>query len=103
MHTRLFLSAIMAFGAASSLAAGGLDLKALDRKCEAAREARIKPLRDAEIARCKSDKRNDPQYCERFYADLGNISRTPDGKLRPRMFEDIPECVAAREARRNAN
>ncbi len=52
------------------------DVKALETKCETAREARLKPLRDAEIAQCKSkEKRNDPDYCDRYYRDLGDASR----------------------------
>jgi hypothetical protein len=70
----------------------------LERKCEEAREARLKPLRDAEIARCKNEKRNDPEYCERFYRDFGDASRTPTG-IKPRMFHDLPECQAAFKAR----
>ena len=71
----------------------------LERKCEEAREARLKPLREAEIARCKADKRADPAYCERFYRDFGDAIKTDSG-VRPRMFNDLPECVAAFNARK---
>jgi hypothetical protein len=74
-------------------------VQALERECEQAREARIKPLRDAEIARCKAEKRNDPAYCERFWSDYGAATRRPNKTIQPRMFDDLPECVAAREAR----
>lgn len=70
----------------------------LDARCEAAREAQLKPLREAEIASCKADKRNDPAWCERFNKDYGQGGRTIHGAPRPRMFDDLPECVAAREA-----
>jgi hypothetical protein len=43
------------------------DVAALEAKCEAEREAKIKPLRDAEIAKCKADQNNDPGYCDRFW------------------------------------
>ena len=72
---------------------------ALEAQCEAAREAKLKPLREAEIERCKAQKRTDPGYCERFYSDLGNASRRPNGTMTPRMFEDLPECIAAAKAR----
>ena len=75
-------------------------LEELDRRCEAAREEKIAPLREAEIARCKADKRNDPAYCERFWADYGESRRTPDGNFIPRMFHDLPECVTAERERR---
>ena len=72
---------------------------ALEAQCEAAREAKLKPLREAEIERCKAQKRTDPGYCERFYSDLGNASRRPNGTMTPRMFDDLPECIAAAQAR----
>lgn len=75
------------------------EVKELEARCEAAREERLKPLRDAEIAKCKADKRSDPGYCERFWRDLGAPVRLPNGRIQPRMFDDLPECVAAREAR----
>lgn len=74
-------------------------LKALDSQCEQAREAKLKPLRDAEIAKCKASKRNDPEYCERYWRDLGAPVRLPNGAMKPRMFDDLPECVAAFKAR----
>jgi hypothetical protein len=70
---------------------------ALEAQCEAAREARLKPLRDAEIAKCKTQQ--DPAYCERFFRDFGNPIRQPNGTFKPRMFDDLPECVAARKAK----
>ena len=79
------------------------DVEALERKCEEAREARLKPLRDAEIAQCKASKREDPAYCERYWRDYGAAFRRPNGTLAPRMFDDLPECVTAHEARRKYN
>ena len=73
---------------------------ALEAKCEAEREAKIKPLRDVEIAKCKADQSNDPGYCERFWKDYGNATRSAKGGTIPRMFGDLPICVAAFEARK---
>ena len=100
MYAAKLIAALMSLGMAGTATTAESDLKELDRQCEAAREARLKPLRDAQITRCKANKRNDPQFCERFYADLGNASRTPDGRIVPRLFDDLPECVRAWEARR---
>lgn len=74
-------------------------VRELEQKCEAAREAKLKPLREAEIARCKTEKPEDPGYCERFYRDFGDSIKTAAG-VRPRMFNDLPECVAAFNARK---
>jgi len=72
-----------------------MSLAELDRRCDDARERKIAPLREAEIAKCKQDKRNDPAWCERFNADFGDAGRTISGTMRPRMFDDLPECVDA--------
>lgn len=76
------------------------DVEALEAQCEQEREARIKPLRDAEIAKCKADTNNDPAYCERFWKDYGNAVHTAAGGMIPRMFGDLPVCVAAFAARK---
>jgi hypothetical protein len=76
------------------------DVVALEAQCETEREARIKPLRELEIARCKADPNNDAAYCERFWKDYGNAVRTASGGMVPRMFGDLPVCVAAFKARK---
>jgi hypothetical protein len=73
---------------------------ALESRCEAEREARIKPLRDAEIAKCKADTNNDPAYCERYRKDYGNTRRGAAGGTIPRMFWDLPICIEAFDARK---
>jgi hypothetical protein len=78
-------------------------VRELERKCEVAREARLKPLRDAEIAKCRADGRDNDGYCERYYRDFGNAVRLANGATRPRLFDDLPECVAAYKARREFN
>ena len=76
------------------------DVAALEAKCEAEREAKIKPLRDVEIAKCKADQNNDAGYCERFWKDYGNSMRGANGGTIPRMFSDLPICVTALKARK---
>lgn len=98
---RSILTCALFLGApALALADEAANVAALEAKCEAARAAHIKPLRDAEIARCKADGRNDPGYCERFWSDYGNAHRMPNGVMSPRMFDDLPECTAAAQARK---
>jgi hypothetical protein len=98
---KIKMSVAVALLAASSVAvADEADVKALEQACEAAREVKLKPLREAEIARCKAEGRNDAAYCERYWSDYGNAIRLPNGTMQPRMFDDLPECVAAEEARR---
>jgi hypothetical protein len=69
----------------------------LNAACEAAREAKLAPLRKQYVETCVEKKeRPDRQSCERFYADFGN--RT--GNRAP-LFYDLPECVAADDYRHN--
>jgi len=75
-----------------------MSLAELDRRCEDAREKMIAPLREAEITKCKQDKKNDPAWCDRFNADYGDGGRTLSGTIRPRMFNDLPECIEAEQA-----
>lgn len=77
------------------------DVAALEARCESEREAKIKPLREKEIAQCKrKEERNDPQYCENFWRDYGNAVRARNGAMTPRLFDDLPVCVAAFKARK---
>jgi len=76
-----------------------MTLAQLDQRCEAAREAKIAPLREAEIEKCKAQPRNDPAFCERHNADFGEGGRNVNGTVRPRMFDDLPECVEALQER----
>jgi len=87
-------------GAAVVFADPASDVAALEARCEMEREAKIKPLRDAEVAKCKADQRNDPAYCERFWKDYGVAKRGANGGTIPRMFDGLPVCVAAFKARK---
>jgi len=77
------------------------DVVALETQCEAEREAKIKPLRDMEIAKCNANRHNEPGYCERYWKDYGNAVRAPNGTMTPRMFGDLPVCDAAFKARKD--
>jgi len=92
---------LLVFGApVAAFADKADDVAALERQCEAEREAKIKPLREMEIAKCKADSHNDPAYCERFWKDYGNAVRGSNGTMVPRMFGELPVCVAAFKARK---
>lgn len=74
------------------------EVAALEARCEADREAKIKPLREKEIATCLAN-RSDLDYCTTFWKDYGNAVRLPNGRMIPRLFDDLPSCVAALKAR----
>ena len=87
------------FTSSAAIADQASDVAALESQCAAAREAQIKPLREAEVAKCKAARPNDPEYCERYWSDYGNAKRLPNGTMSPRMFDNLPICVSAAQAR----
>ncbi len=99
-QTLLILGVLLFALAPNAYSLDEAEVKALEARCETARETRLKPLREAEIAKCKSNKRNDPAYCERYWSDYGNAVRLANGRMQPRLFDDLPECTAAYKARR---
>jgi hypothetical protein len=72
-----------------------MSIDELDRRCEDARERLIAPERDDHIASCKLERRNDPEWCETYFADYGAAVQTGLFTQRPRMYSDLPECVIA--------
>jgi hypothetical protein len=79
--------------------ASSYSLAELDSFCDEARERVIAPLRSTAVAECKVTHRRNPEYCERFYADFGDAGITAAGMVRPRAFDDLPECGVARQER----
>lgn len=102
MKAKLLL-ALLAMAPMGMAAADDQGVEELQLKCEQAREARLKPLRDAEIAKCKAERGRDPAYCERYWKDFGDASRLANGNMKARMFDDLPECVAALKAKQAAD
>lgn len=101
MIARLLLAAAVLFAAAAY--SGHLsrdDVQKLVARCEAAREARLKPLREKEIEDCMRDaeaRRMRKEDCKEFFKDFGNARYTGKG-VTLRMFHDLPECKASDEA-----
>ena len=92
------LSGVCSFAGAADLEDKSLD--ELDQRCEMAREQKIAPLRERAIKECKQERSKDPDHCERFYADYGDGGKTKQGAVRPRQFDDLPECADARAERK---
>lgn len=76
-----------------------MSLADLDRRCEAAREKKIAPMRAAQIAECIKAGTGDRAWCENFWADYGEPRRLASGGFTPRMFHDLPECIEALDER----
>ena len=68
----------------------------LDAECEAARQAKLEPIRRQLYEECVSKQRKDPEFCRKD-ADSYNGARPGGGAP---LFYDLPECEAAFEYRR---
>jgi hypothetical protein len=76
-----------------------MSLADLDRRCEDVRDAKIAPLKEAEIANCVQTETGDQAWCEVFWADYGDSRRMVSGGFTPRLFHDLPECTEAWDER----
>ncbi len=74
-------------------------LDELDRKCEAARAAKLAPIRAELIDRCVRIDKRPRETCEREFARYGDTRATGRGKAVAGLFYDLPECTEAFEAR----
>lgn len=79
-----------------------MSVKQLEALCESEREKHIKPEREKLIAQCikRGDKQD--EWCKNYYADWGDAQRIDTAHVRPALYYDLPECVAAKEARTKA-
>jgi hypothetical protein len=96
----LCLMTLLALVAGSPALSQEPSLEELRQRCEAAREQRIAPLREAAIEECASRHRSSRTRadCERLSAGFGEGGGTASGGQRPPMFMDLPECVEYLEA-----
>lgn len=97
--TSLIALALFAAPALAQTEAEMKRLDELDRACEAAREQRLAPLRAERIERCVTLEKRTREQCTAEYANWGNTRPVAGGRARSGLFYDLPECVAAFEAR----
>jgi hypothetical protein len=71
----------------------------LDRACEAAREKKLAPLRAQKVEACVAQERRPRAECEQEMATYGNTRGKAGGGAIGGLYYDLPECVAAAEAR----
>jgi hypothetical protein len=82
---------ILAAAAAGAADEGDAERQAeLDRRCEAARDEKLAPIRAEIYEECLEDRKGDDAYCRR-YADGYNGERIGGS---PRFYE-LPECEEA--------
>lgn len=90
--------------ACTAVAAAGLDeeqLRQLDQKCEAARAAKLAPIREKLARECEQEARylgNQKRDCALEVSTYGDtFSGARGGAIRGKYY-DLPECVAATNA-----
>ncbi|MDH3903893.1 MAG: DUF4124 domain-containing protein [Xanthomonadales bacterium] len=79
-----------------------MSVKQLEALCESEREKRIKPEREKLVTQCMRRGDKQDEWCENYYADWGDAQRIDTAHVRPALYYDLPECVAAKEARTKA-
>lgn len=72
-----------------------LSMLELERLCDYAKQQVLAPVKDAAIAQCKADTRNDPAFCDRFNVYFSDAGRVASGTLQSSVLDDLPECVTA--------
>ena len=75
------------------------DIANLKAACEAAREQKLAPEREALIKEC-IDKGKEEDHCKRYYSDYGAGGRTAAGGARGPKYFDLPECQELDRAER---
>lgn len=74
-------------------------LQELDRQCEAARQAKLAPMRRDLIERCVREDKRPRADCEAEFGPWGETRGRAGGGAVGGLFYDLPECVAATQAR----
>ena len=74
------------------------DVAGQDAKCEAAREARLAPERARLIEQCVNQEKKERSFCDNYYRDYGYGGKSGGARV-GRKYDNLPECVAAREAK----
>lgn len=78
------------------------DIRELQEKCNQARQELIEPFRQEKIEECITKGEKSSEECERFYRDYGEGGVGALGARQHPEFNQIQECVEAREAEAKA-
>jgi len=95
---RYLLLLVVALGLTALARADQPSQQELEERCEAAREAKLAPEREALTQACIQEQKKSAEHCQRFYADYGAGGRTATGAGRVRLYNDLPECEALYQA-----
>lgn len=76
-----------------------MDARQLEELCEQEREKRLAPERARLVRQCIERGDKSKRWCQDYYEDWGSAVRSSPTTVRPALYYDLPECIAAREAR----
>lgn len=79
-----------------------MNAEQLEALCEKEREKRLEPERERLIANCIKAGKKQADWCSNYYADWGDAVRLDPVHVRPALYYDLPECVAAKRARQKS-
>ena len=79
-----------------------MTVKQLESLCEREREKRLKPERESLIENCIKTEKKQAAWCENYFADWGDAERLDRYTMRPALYYNLPECIAAKKAREQA-
>lgn len=101
---RTFLSGmglVLLIGSASAADPISIDqVHALDQQCEAARTAKLEPIRARKVEQCAARGKRSRDECATFFSTYGNNSSRVRGGVVRGQFYDLPQCIAAKQALR---
>ena len=95
---------LLCLGASRAWAASDIDevkLRSMDQKCEAARAARLAPVRDRMAHQCEQENRylaNPSRDCALEMSTYGDTFSGARGAAIRGQYYDLPECLAADDA-----
>ena len=73
-------------------------LKALDKRCEQAREVKLAPIRDRLVQDCQKDRHKTMQDCRDEFSGYGQSTTGPNRNFIRGLYYDLPECLQAEQA-----
>lgn len=73
-------------------------LKALDKRCEQARQKVLRPVRENLIQKCVGTERRALQDCQLEFNEYGESTTGPRGNVIRGLYYDLPECAEAKRA-----
>jgi hypothetical protein len=78
-----------------------MSVEELEASCQKQRENLLAPQRERLIQNCVENEEKSQEHCENYYSDYGDAKRIGPGQVRPALYMNLPECVAAEEAKAN--